>query len=174
MVRMMIRVPTSRCNERISAVDTGCEASQPGTQQAILLEDLIHGGQAQDGCQHQRGKNNRRRPGDSGVDFGGLHAKHGLRFHTLRHSPRESALPWRRATTLLGNDRIRVYATRRDRASTKRIKNNPSRRARRRQSRRTLTAREPAKTSPVRQILAGSAALRMRLSSLLIASVNAR
>ena len=78
IVRTMIRVPTSRCNERMSAVDTGRDpAGQPGAEQAVLFENLVHGGQAQNRRQHQRGEHHRRRTGNSGVNFGGLDAKHG-------------------------------------------------------------------------------------------------
>ena len=52
---------------------------QPGSQQAIFLEDLVHGGRAEDHGQEQRAEDNRRRWQE--VDaFGFLDAKHRFRF----------------------------------------------------------------------------------------------
>ena len=125
---------------------------QPGSQQVILLEYLIHRSQAQYRCQHQRGKDNRRRPGDSGVDLGGLHAKHGLRSTTPTDSGKMAAAVVVTSPRRCGQRSIESTAQARP-PSTTPINNNPSRRAANASLGRAIFGREPATRRPCGKFL---------------------
>ena len=97
--RMMIRVPMSRCNERISAADTGPEpasqapskrySSRPGRRRPRLRAP----------GQHQRGEDDCRRLGDARVNFGGPDAKHRWPIPSRPDCSRAGSLGYRRDST---------------------------------------------------------------------------